>query len=246
MTADRFRIVRRNQIVDSGLPPAVQGIIYLTLGMFTAMAAWGAAAGLGMTVLLNPTTQLLVYSGGQYWPQVVHQGEWWRCITYMFSHGGLIHLGFNMFVLYQVGPMLERELGWKAFLFLYIFTGLTGTLAGLFWHPGTPVVGASGAIFGLFGFAIALYHRIGDSLAEARRNFLLQWAFYALIFGFVVGADNAGHMGGLVGGGILGFLIPTGHRMMSRLQPAFSILGWLSLTAIVLAHLSLIGSWFLR
>lgn len=212
--------------------------------MFTAMTLWGVSAGMGFSPILRPTTGLLLHTGAQFWPYVLESGQWYRCITYAFSHGGLIHLGFNMMVLYQVGPMLERELGWRSFLFLYLFAAFTGTFVGLFWQPGTPVVGASGAIFGLFGFAISFYHRIGDSLALARRNFFFQWAAIALVFGIVVGADNAGHLGGLVGGALLGWIIPTTTFVYRRFQPLFNLLGWASLVLIVLAHLALLISWF--
>jgi rhomboid protease GluP len=242
--ANRFRIIDRNQIAGPGVPVAVQGLIYANLAMFTLMAAWGAWAGFGTSVLLRPDTRLLLHMGAQFWPAVLNEGDWWRCITYAFCHGGLIHLGFNMYVLYQVGPMLERELGWPAFLFLYLATALTATALGLFWHPRVPVVGASGAIFGLFGFSISFYHRIGSGMAIARRNFLLQWAFISLLFGFMVGADNAGHLGGLVGGALIGLVMPIYFRELHRLRPLLAALGWISLVAIATAHLGLVASWF--
>jgi len=244
MNANRFRIIGRQQLMGSSMPPAVMGLIWANLVLFSIMAAWGAAAGMGMSPLLNPDTNLLLHMGAQFWPAVLNAGQWWRCITYAFVHGGLIHLGFNMLVLYQVGPMLERELGWRPFLFLYLFATLTATGLGYLWEPGVPVVGASGAIFGLFGFAISFYHRIGASIAFARRNFLLQWALIALVFGFLVGADNAGHLGGLIGGAVLGWVTPIYFSGLHRLRPLFAVLGWASLAVMVLAHLAMVASWF--
>jgi membrane associated rhomboid family serine protease len=131
-----------------------KSLIFLNLIFFTLMILQGTAAGLGMRPLLNPDPYLLIHAGAQYWPLVLVEGEWWRCITYAFTHGGLIHLAFNMVVLYQVGPLLEFEVGAGRYLFLYTLTALTATIAGYFWHPAVPVVGASGSLFGLIGFAV--------------------------------------------------------------------------------------------
>lgn len=221
-----------------------QFLILLNLIFFTLMILQGTAAGFGFRSLFKPDSTLLFHAGGQYWPQVRGEGEWWRCITYAFTHGGLIHLAFNMVVLYQVGPLIEFEIGKARFLFLYVFTALTGTLAGLFWHPMILVVGASGSLFGLIGFAAAYNHRMGDSIALQRRNFMLQWAAYAFIFGLLVGADNAGHFGGAMGGAIIGFLLPIRGALLRRTDPLFNVLGILSASAIVASLGMLILSWF--
>ncbi len=172
------------------------------------------------------------------------EGQWWRCLTYAFTHGGIIHLAFNMVVLYQVGPLVEFEIGKARFLFLYVFTALTATVAGWFWHPLVPVVGASGALFGLIGFAAAFYHRMGDPVAIHRRNFMLQWAAYAFIFGLLVGADNAGHLGGAVGGIILGLILPIRGALLRRTDPLFNLLGLLSTGAVAASLVMLVASWF--
>jgi rhomboid protease GluP len=221
-------------------------IIFTNLALFTAMVLQGAAAGMGLRPLLNPSTELLVHSGAQYWPWVLNDGQWWRCITYAFTHGGLIHLGFNMLVLYQIGPLVEFEVGRSRFIFLYVFAALTATIAGLFWHPMTPVVGASGSLFGLIGFAVAFYHRMGDSIALQRRNFMFQWAVFAFIFGLVIGADNAGHLGGAAGGALLGWLLPIRGPLLRRTDGLFNILGIISGAAVVISLAILLLSWFFR
>ncbi|MCW8858625.1 MAG: rhomboid family intramembrane serine protease, partial [Deltaproteobacteria bacterium] len=164
---------------------------------------------------------LMVHWGAQYWPWVLNNGEWWRCITYAFTHGGLIHLGFNMVVLYQVGPLLETELGWPRLLTVYLFSTIIATLAGLMWHPVSVVVGASGAIFGLIGFSISFYHRVGGGIGLQRRNFMLQWALMAFVFGFIVGADNAAHLGGAVAGALLGWFMPISIRNQRKTDRLF-------------------------
>ena len=199
----------------------VQILIYANLILFTLMVLHGTIIGLGMQAIMHPSPRLLVHWGGQYWPLVLEHGEWWRCITYAFTHGGLIHLGFNMVVLYQVGPLLESEIGWTRLLTVYIFATIIATVAGLFWHPGIVVVGASGAIFGLIGFSVSYYHRVGGTIGIQRRNFMFQWALMAFVFGFIVGADNAAHLGGAVAGAAVGWIMPVSIRDQRKTETLF-------------------------
>lgn len=203
-------------------------LIGVNLLWFTFMILRALAAGLGPGVALNPPTGLLMYFGAQRWnPEVLIFNQWWRCLTYAYSHGGLIHLGFNMVVLYQVGPLVEDQIGPARFFTLYTFTALTATLLGLLWHPMVPVVGASGSLFGLIGFAAVYFHRLGDH-AHTVRNFMLQWAAMAFIFGLLLGADNAGHLGGALGGAAFGLLLPLGGRGHKATSNLFSGLAGLA------------------
>jgi rhomboid protease GluP len=221
-----------------------RALILVNLIFFTIMVLQGMASGRGFSPLLNPDGKLLLQAGGQFWPLVLQEGQWWRCLSYAFTHGGIIHIGFNMVVLYQVGPLVEFEIGKSRYIFLYTFTALTATLAGLFWHPYVLVVGASGALFGLIGFAVAYYHRMGDAVAIQRRNFMLQWAIFAFVFGLLVGADNAGHLGGGLGGLVFGLILPIRGRLLKSTDPLFKVLGVLSTAAIVYSLAMLTISWF--
>jgi rhomboid protease GluP len=223
-------------------------LITLNLLHFTVMVGQGVLAGLGFASLLSPDTYLLLHMGAQYWPLVLVDGEWWRCLTYAFAHGGLIHLGFNMVVLYQVGPLLESEVGRARFLFLYVFAALTATLTGLawqalVWRSFAPVVGASGSLFGLIGFAAVYYHRLGAPGLHIR-NFMLQWAAFAFVFGLLIGADNAGHLGGALGGALLGLIIPLGWRRRSAIGTLFNVLAVVSGAAVLLSLVLLVLSWY--
>lgn len=204
----------------------VQILIYANLVMFTLMVLHGTVLGHGMRVILNPSVDLMAAWGAQFWPYTL-AGDVWRCLSYAYMHGGIIHLGFNMVVLYQIGPLIESEIGWQRFFTIYSITAIFATLAGLIIHPRVVVVGASGALFGIFGFAVCYYHRIGGSLGIQRRNFLFQWIVIALLFGFVVGADNAAHIGGLISGAAFGWLIPTTIRAQRKTDGLFKILAWL-------------------
>jgi rhomboid protease GluP len=234
-------LFRRNSLSGHSL---VHTLIYLNLGLFTLMVLHGTILGLQMQAIFNPPTQLLLHWGAQFWPLVVQHNQWWRCITYAYTHGGLMHIGFNMLVLYQIGPMIEAEIGWRRFFTLYTLCGFLATVAGYFWHPMVTVVGASGAIFGLIGFSISYYHRIGGALAIQHRNFMVQWAVMAFVFGLVVGADNAAHLGGLATGLGFGWLVPTSIRGQRDSENLFKILGWACVGLSALSILAIPFSWF--
>jgi membrane associated rhomboid family serine protease len=227
----------------SGGLNVTQLLIATNILFFLAMVVIGMATGRGLSPVFNPDTELLVHAGAQYWPLVIYHGEWWRCITYAYTHGGIIHIGFNMLVLYQVGPLIESELGAARYLVLYTLTALTATGLGYLWHPMVPVVGASGSLFGLIGFAVAWYHRMGPS-GHHIRNFMFRWAAFAFIFGLVVGADNAGHLGGGLGGALLGLVMPLGVRGRQALAPLFNVLALLCLAATLGSLGLLVASWF--
>jgi rhomboid protease GluP len=223
-------------------------LIGINLLLYGLMVAQGVGGGLGFGTIMNPGGYLLVHSGAQYWPLVLSEGEWWRCITYAFAHGGLIHLGFNMMVLYQIGPMVEEEIGTVRFIILYVLTALTATFAGFGWQilyikQWVPVVGASGSLFGLIGFAISYFHRVGGPMAHNYRNHMLRWAAIAFVFGLLMGADNAGHLGGAIGGALFGLILPIGVRGRQALRPFFNLLGAICVVATAASIMMMISGW---
>lgn len=246
----QWRIIRwqhRAEQIQRGNNPfegsATKVLLILNLVLFSALVVRGAAGGQGLASILSPSSRTLVELGAQWWPLVIDHGQWWRCITYAFTHGGMIHLAFNMMVLYQVGPQLEHEIGTGGFTFLYVLTAVAATVLGLFWHPDVIVVGASGALFGLIGFSITYFHRMGGRLAHAQRDFMLKWALFAFIFGIMVGADNAAHLGGALSGALMGAIFPISIQKRRKLAPLINLL-FLSSTIVVIASLIfLVMSW---
>ncbi|GLT22557.1 hypothetical protein GCM10007933_20170 [Zoogloea oryzae] len=151
---------------------------------------------------------LLIRFGGNFAP-LVQQGEGWRFFTALFLHGGLLHVGLNMLALHQAGQVVERLFGRWGFLTIYVIAGLLGNAASLWWKPGPVSVGASGAIFGVYGALLAyLLRQRGSVPAEVFREMrsgTLGFIGYSLFAGFSIpGIDNAAHLGGLVGGLLLG------------------------------------------
>ncbi len=144
-------------------------------------------------------------------------GEWWRLLTPVLVHGGLLHLAFNMYFLYLVGPLVEQLYGSLRFLLLYAITAAAGSAASFVFGGPAPSVGASGAIFGLCGvlLAVSAVHRpILDGRGRAIMSQIGFLVILNLIIGFGFGAlmdaniDNSAHVGGLLAGLWLGFFVP--------------------------------------
>ncbi len=167
-------------------------------------------------------TRVLYLLGAKYGP-AIDAGQWWRFLTPIVLHGGLIHLAFNTYALYGLGPESERIYGSGRFLAIYLLAGLAGSIASYIRSPGLSI-GASGAIFGLIG-ALAAFFRSARGLigAEASRQQvtqLISMAAINIVLGFSVAAvDNAAHLGGLFAGGIAGYALAPSFAVDDRVYP---------------------------
>lgn len=159
----------------------------------------------------------------------VTDGEWWRLVTVALVHDNVLplHLAFNMFALYMVGPLVEALYGPKRFALVYALTAAAGSAASYLVSPATGV-GASGAIFGLFGMLLVSNRVHRPALTRSARNLTGQIGMLIainLFLGFSLpNIDNAAHIGGLLAGAWLGFiLVPRGATLASFWQrPAAS------------------------
>jgi len=139
-------------------------------------------------------------------------GEWWRLVTYMFLHGGMLHIFFNMWCLWDLGSLCESLYGRWTYAAIYFTTGIAGGMASAGWKPGVPSVGASGAIFGLAGALIASFY-LGEfslpriAIGGTLRSLIVFAVFNLFLGGLFPGTDNACHIGGLVSGLVLGAAI---------------------------------------
>jgi rhomboid protease GluP len=166
---------------------------------------------------------LLVQWGTNYGPRTL-DGEWWRLLTSMFLHFGVLHLALNMWVLWGMGQLAEKLYGSAYFLILYLVAGLSGSLASLYWHPDLNSAGASGAIFGVLGglsaFMVNPKTRIPASIAAEHLKSAVVFIFYNLFNGFAhAGIDNAAHVGGLVGGFAMGWMLARPVDIEARRDP---------------------------
>ena len=138
-------------------------------------------------------------------------GEWWRLASCLFVHAGILHLVFNMWALWDCGRLTERLFGNAWFVVIYLFAGLCGSLASMLWHNETVSVGASGAVFGVFGALLAFTIRQRGSIPESMINRLRIstsiFVTFSLCYGFAAaGVDNAAHLGGLAAGFLIGLI----------------------------------------
>jgi membrane associated rhomboid family serine protease len=211
--------VQRGEVPEDAPQPVIaapwvrrgEAGITLTQVLFGANLAVFIAMVLASGPSLDFTGQVMVRFGANY-GRFTLSGQWWRLVTYMFLHGSLMHIGFNMWCLWDLGALAESLYGRWTFGAIYLITGIGGGLASIAWNPGVLSVGASGAIFGLAGALIASFYLGEFSLPSiairGTLRSLVVFAGFNLFFGSVVGGiDNACHIGGLVSGLILGALI---------------------------------------
>ena len=182
---------------------------------------------IGLTVIVSITAMApdALAPSGTPWIEVLDlnkaalaAGEWWRLLTVTLVHGGFIHLFFNMYALYLVGPLVERIYGWRLFGLMYLLCAAAASVASYLLGPaGSASVGASGAIFGLFGVILAASRTHQPVLDRQGRAMVAQIGgliVLNLLIGFGAGGlgapiDNFAHVGGLLAGLWLGFaLVP--------------------------------------
>lgn len=144
----------------------------------------------------------------------VLDGEWWRLITSMFLHVGILHIAFNAMALFVLGMQVEQLMGSKRFLLIFFLTGLGGNILTLLVNP-VPSVGASGGIFGLLGALIAFFYRNRDRLGpwgQANLRSLLITAGINFVITFSIPQVNQmAHLGGLAAGLFLGYFLSPWH-----------------------------------
>jgi rhomboid protease GluP len=161
----------------------------------------------------------LIGWGANYGPLTLG-GQPWRLVTALFIHGGLLHVGLNMLALWQAGAVVEQLYGRWRLLGVYLGSGLLGGVASLWWRPEVNSVGASGAIFGVFAALLVDLRLRRDLLPRAvfrrMRAGLTSFLAFSLFAGVVLpNIDNAAHLGGILGGALLGYALaprPAGGR----------------------------------
>jgi rhomboid protease GluP len=179
---------------------------YIFLGANIAIFLLMALAG-------GSTNELTLMAFGVKSNPEIARGEWWRFITPIFIHIGMLHLFFNSYALWIVGPQVEKLYGAARFVILYVLTGVAGVYASYFYHPQSVSAGASGAIFGLFGvllvFGVRYRNSIPPFFKRAVGTGVLPVIVINLIIGFTIPAiDNSAHIGGLLAGAALAALVP--------------------------------------
>jgi rhomboid protease GluP len=207
-------------VLTARAPVSVTAVLLgINLFLFVVMVLKGAS-------VMQPNADHLLRWGANFGPLTIG-GQWWRLLTAMFVHIGIVHLALNMWALWNLGMLAEYLYGPKTFLALYLLSGLAASLVSLAHNPLVPTAGASGAIFGVAGALIATLYlgKLPTPRSALRTTLisLLVFAGYSLVYGFVKGGiDNGAHIGGLISGLLLGAVLTMDFgraRRHARLRP---------------------------
>ncbi len=244
---------KRCAICGARLPSAAGQFLYRVFGLIMpgvspVTALLTALIGIGFLLqvtssggraLLSPGLESLVRAGALE-TRLVAAGEWWRLLTCVFVHIGVIHVLFNLYALLSVSSFLEAEIGSARYFSLFMLSGLGGSAASYLLHARVVSAGASGAIFGLIGFAVAYYRREGSARGRDIRAFMLRWALYAFVFGLFVRADNFAHAGGFAAGFLLGSVMEIREDEKRRRAPLWKIVAGSLALALAAAFILLV------
>jgi rhomboid protease GluP len=229
----------RDQLAGTAPTPWLTwGIIGINIAIYFAMLLSGIH-------FLDPAVPSLLRWGANLGSWTT-SGQWWRLFTCTFLHIGLVHILFNMFVLWDIGRFMERLIGPAGFAVVYVLAGLSGSIASMGWNPYIVSAGASGAIFGLYGcllgYLLAGSQDIPAEVARKLRTNALVFLAFNLVWGLTHrDTDMAGHLGGLLAGLACGFALvqrlhaaDPGARNRVGVQLLFSGLAILALAAVSL------------
>jgi membrane associated rhomboid family serine protease len=181
----------------------------------------GVTVAIGVAGLLSPELDEFFFRHLALIKPLVADGELWRLVTVALVHGGVIHLAFNMYALFIIGPIVEQLYGRTRFVLIYVLCAAAGSAASYVFSDAFASVGASGAVFGLFGLLLVADRVHKPALTRNARNLTTQIGgliLINLVLGFVLlpNIDNAAHIGGLVAGCWLGFvMVPSGPTLRS-------------------------------
>jgi membrane associated rhomboid family serine protease len=216
-TAPKTKSAFLTRMTGAGAPVVTYAIIGVCIVVYIVQS---------LPVIGGNATDALQYAGLYSYPQLF---EPWRMFTSIFAHASIIHIALNMYTLWIFGMVLEPMLGRIRYLVLFLISGLAGSL-GVFLiaDPRIPVIGASGAIFGMMAAFLIIQRRLGGNATQ-----LLILVGINLVIGFVIpGIAWQAHLGGLVGGALVG-LIYVETRRQSRQRMRVLLL--CALTVVILA-----------
>jgi rhomboid protease GluP len=210
--------------------PVTIAIIAANALVFAVMVLSGASA-------FDPTPKQAISFGADYGPLTLN-GQWWRLVSSMFVHFGALHIGLNMWCLWNLGRAAERLLGRFSYLLAYFASGIFGSIASVYWHPLAAGAGASGAIFGIAGVLVSFVYlkktpahlQINSKMLGSLGTFIV----YNLIFGAAIpGISLAAHGGGLLMGLAVGAILPSADATESSRRARLSVVVFLCAIALV-------------
>jgi rhomboid protease GluP len=186
-------------------------LVCINAGVWLLMVIKGAD-------VTQPSAEMLLQWGGNAASEV-QRGQWWRIISATFLHSGLMHLAINMLGLWSIGKTVERIYGHRSYLMIYIGSAITGSALSLHFSAQKAVsVGASGAVFGIAGALLVAVYKHRQTLPKifGKQNLTGMgfFVFYSLLQGFThAGIDNGAHVGGLLAGCLMAYILPERFDM---------------------------------
>jgi rhomboid protease GluP len=230
--ADKGPVLQVAGAVNAASFPVTIALIGINALVFAIMVLRGVS-------FWEPTPQQAIAFGADFGPLTLN-GQWWRLVTSMFVHFGIVHIGLNMWCLWNLGRAAERLLGPFSCLFAYFASGIFGSIASVYWHPVSAGAGASGAIFGLSGVLVTfVYLKKSPPDLQINKKMLSSlgfFIFYNLVYGAAIpGISNAAHLGGLVMGLAVGVLLPPAAAAESARRSRLSM-------AVILVTMGLLAS----
>lgn len=207
------------------------GLIGLNVLVFAIMVLRGVSPFL-------PSPQQAIAFGADFGPLTLN-GQWWRLVTSMFVHFGIVHIGLNMWCLWNLGRAAEQLMGRASYLLAYFVSGIFASIVSVYWHPMAAGAGASGAIFGMAGVLVSYVYlkktpahlQINSRMLGSLGTFIA----YNLAFGALPGISNAAHIGGLVMGLAVGAVLPAAGASEDARRTRLSLVA-------VFAAIALVGS----
>jgi rhomboid protease GluP len=195
-------------------------LIAINVLVYVVMVVKGVSA-------TSPTLEDMVRWGANFGPLTLNGGQWWRLFTACFLHFGIVHIGFNMYVLYQVGMTTELLYGRAKYLLIYFLAGVIGNIVSLYVHPLSVGAGASGAIFGVYGAFLGFLLIRRSVISKLAMAQMVRSAAIFLGINLVYGlasqtTDLSAHLAGLVTGFLLGSFLAQGHPTDGRGSTATS------------------------
>jgi rhomboid protease GluP len=246
-----FSLAAASRSLEKLMPmtsPVTYGILSLSCLLYAASLLWTIRltgfqppAGGGFSALfgLGGIDGKVLQNLGASLPLPYDLAQPWRYVMAVFLHGSLMHIVFNMWVLMDVGPLVEETYGSARYLFLYVLTGIAGYI--LSSVGGHFSVGGSGALMGLIGALLALTMGRRNASLQMLRSQLIRFLIYMAIFGLVISSvDNLAHLGGLAAGFGLGKFMAARPPVAPDERKRAYVLGWAT-ALVVIASFSMVA-----
>ena len=231
---------RFGQMARAGIPSTRETRITSSFLVTTALIGLNVLVFLLMVLRgvspLLPSPQQAIAFGADFGPLTLN-GQWWRLLTSMFVHFGILHIGLNMWCLWNLGRAAEQLMGRGSYLLAYFVSGIFSSIASVYWHPLAASAGASGAIFGMAGVLVSyVYLKKTPSHIAINKKMLGSlgtFIAYNLAFGALPGISNAAHIGGLVMGLAVGTVLPASAASEEARRTRLSLVAILSAVVLV-------------